>query len=85
MMADYYLLRKQKLERDDLYNLEGGRYHYRKGWNDAAMIAFGVGAVFAIATVWVPFLAVLSGYAWLLGAGLGGLVYYNLAKKGFEV
>lgn len=85
MMADYYLLRKQRLERDDLYNLEGGRYHYRKGWNDAAMIAFGVGAVFAIATVWVPFLAVLSGYAWLLGAGLGGLVYYNLAKKGFEV
>ncbi|MBY6153184.1 NCS1 family nucleobase:cation symporter-1 [Vannielia litorea] len=80
MMADYYLLRKQELVRDELYDLEGGRYRYGNGWNDAAMIAFAVGAVFSVATVWVPFLAVLSGYAWLIGAGLGGVVYMALAK-----
>ncbi|MFY0632457.1 MAG: NCS1 family nucleobase:cation symporter-1 [Vannielia sp.] len=80
MMADYYLLRKQELSREDLYDLEGGRYHYGNGWNDAALIAFAVGAAFSVATVWVPFLAVLSGYAWLIGAALGGAVYMALAK-----
>lgn len=85
MMADYYLLRKQKLERDDLYNLKGGRYHYGNGWNDAAMIAFACAAVFSVATVWVPLLAFLSGYAWLIGAALGGAIYYRLARSGLEI
>lgn len=85
MMADYYLLRKQRLERDDLYNFEGGRYHYGNGWNDAAMIAFGVAAVFSVATVWVPALSGLSGYAWLMGASLGGVIYYRLARSHVQV
>lgn len=81
MIADYYLLRKQELDVADLYNFEGGRYHYGNGWNDTALIAFACGAVFSIATVWVPALAVLSGYAWLIGAGLGGAIYYKLTLK----
>ena len=80
MMADYYLLRKQELERADLYDMTGGRYHYGNGWNDAAMIAFAGAGVFSVATVWVPFLGVLSGYAWVIGAVLGGVIYYHLAK-----
>ncbi|WP_158971636.1 NCS1 family nucleobase:cation symporter-1 [Chachezhania sediminis] len=85
MMADYYLLRRQKLDRDDLYDLKGGRYHYGNGWNDAAMIAFGVAAVFSIAAVWVPYVNQLSGYAWLIGAALGGAIYYRLAKGRIQV
>jgi NCS1 family nucleobase:cation symporter-1 len=80
MMADYYLLRKQELNRADLYDMTGGRYHYGNGWNDAAMIAFAGAGVFSVATVWVPFLGVLSGYAWVIGAVLGGVIYYHLAK-----
>ena len=80
MMADYYILRKQKLERDDLYDLTGGKYHYGNGWNTAALIAFAAAAVFAVASVWVPVLAGLSGYAWLIGAALGGAIYYYLAR-----
>jgi NCS1 family nucleobase:cation symporter-1 len=85
MIADYYILRKQELNRDDLYNPKGGRYHYGNGWNDAALIAFACAAVFSVATVWVPALAVLSGYAWLMGALLGGAIYYKLAKKTLAV
>ena len=73
---DYYLLRKQSLNRDALYNMDGGEYHYRNGWNDNALIAFAIAAVFSIATVWVPALAQLSGYAWVIGAVLGGVIYY---------
>ena len=81
MIADYFLQRRQELDRGDLYDLNGGRYHYGNGWNSAAMIAFACAAVFSVATVWVPFLADLSGYAWLLGAFLGGAIYMAISTR----
>ena len=80
MIVDYYLLRKEQLSEDDLYNMEGGIYHYDNGWNGAAVKAFGLAAVFSVATVWVPWLAFLSGYSWVIGAVLGGVIYNALAK-----
>lgn len=81
MVVDYYLIHKEKLDVGDLYTLDGGAYHFGNGWNNAAVIAFGVAAVFSVATVWVPVLAVLSGYAWLMGAALGGAIYYALRRR----
>lgn len=81
MVVDYYLIRRGNLDLADLYDLKGGAYHYGNGWNDAAVLAFGIAAVFSVATVWVPVLAALSGYAWLLGAGLGGAIYYALLRR----
>ena len=34
--------------------------------------AFGMAAIFSIATVWIPALAGLAGFGWLIGAVLGG-------------
>lgn len=81
MIADYYLLRKQSLDRDALYDLEGGQYRYGNGWNNAALIAFFIGSIFAVATVWVPVLQALTGYAWVLGAVIGGVAYMALTKR----
>lgn len=81
LIVDYYVLRKQELKRDDLYNMEGGTYHFRNGWNDNALVAFGIAAVFSVATVWVPVLGQLSGYAWIIGAVLGGAIYYLRCKS----
>ncbi|WP_138465275.1 NCS1 family nucleobase:cation symporter-1 [Poseidonocella sp. HB161398] len=81
MIVDYYLLRSEELDRDHLYETDGGKYHYGNGWNDAALIAFATAAVFSVATVWLPFLAFLSGYAWICGAVLGGVIYRHLAVK----
>ncbi|MEW2915946.1 NCS1 family nucleobase:cation symporter-1 [Ruegeria sp. ANG10] len=81
MIVDYFMIRKEELNRDDLYNMEGGEYHYGNGWNDSALIAFGIASVFSVATVWVPALGILSGYAWIIGAILGGVVYNAMAKK----
>ncbi|MDK3074781.1 NCS1 family nucleobase:cation symporter-1 [Sedimentitalea sp. JM2-8] len=80
MIVDYYLLRKKELKRDDLYDMDGGTYHFHNGWNDNALVAFGIAAVFSIATVWVPALVQLSGYAWIVGAILGGAIYYLRCK-----
>lgn len=81
MIVDYYLHRKGLLERDELYAERSGRYFYGNGWNDPALIAFGIAAVFSVATVWVPALQALSGYAWMMGAALGAGIYHKLAAN----
>jgi NCS1 family nucleobase:cation symporter-1 len=80
MIVDYYMLRKEALKRGDLYNERGGIYHYGNGWNEHALVAFCVAAVFSVATVWVPGLNELAGYAWIIGAVLGGGIYLVRAK-----
>ncbi|MCV6825796.1 MULTISPECIES: NCS1 family nucleobase:cation symporter-1 [Halocynthiibacter] len=85
MIVDYYWHRKEHLNVEDLYNLDGGTYHYQNGWNNAAVKAFGLAAIFSVATVWVPWLSFLSGYAWVIGAILGGLFYHGLAKNNVKV
>ncbi|MGD9863533.1 MAG: NCS1 family nucleobase:cation symporter-1 [Pseudodonghicola sp.] len=85
MIVDYYLHRNQNLNLDDLYNMENGIYHYDNGWNTTAVKAFAVAAVFSVATVWVPWFAFLSGYNWVIGAILGGVIYNALAKGRVKV
>lgn len=80
MIVDYYLHRKEQLRVDDLYDMEAGIYHYDSGWNSSAVQAFGAAAIFSVITVWVPWFAVLSGFNWVIGAVLGGVIYHVLAK-----
>ncbi len=44
MIADYWLIRRTRLDIEALYEAEG-RYSYRKGWNPAALIAFVAGVL----------------------------------------
>jgi NCS1 family nucleobase:cation symporter-1 len=76
LVADYYIVRKRLLKVADLFTMDpAGAYYYDRGWNVRALVAFGVAGVFSIATVWVPALADLSGFAWVIGAVLGGAGY----------
>ncbi|WP_110689867.1 NCS1 family nucleobase:cation symporter-1 [Salinicola endophyticus] len=82
IVADYYLVRHQRLDIQDMFSSDpDGAYHYVKGWNRRALVAFGLAALFSISSVWVPALDVLGGYAWLIGAALGGGIYYLLMRK----
>jgi len=82
MVVDYYLVRRQRLVLRDLYSRDPGAiYAYTAGWNHKALLAFGVAAAFSVCTVWVKSLAVLSGYAWLLGAFFGALIFYVLSRN----
>jgi NCS1 family nucleobase:cation symporter-1 len=79
MICDYYLVKKQKLDIQQLFSSEpGSKYYYLNGWNQRALMAFGAAAVFSISTEWVPALSFLSGYGWVIGAGLGAVFYYGL-------
>lgn len=82
IVADYYLVRKQKLNIADLYTTSSkGIYWFNNGWNTRAIVAFSIAAVFSMATVWVPALATLAGFAWIFGALLGGLFHWIAMKN----
>ncbi|MDL4862888.1 cytosine permease, partial [Halomonas elongata] len=79
IVVDYYLLKRQRLNIQDVFSCESdGAYHYVKGWNRRALVAFALAALFSVSSVWVPALEALGGYAWLIGAALGGLFHYLL-------
>ncbi|KEP68232.1 NCS1 family nucleobase:cation symporter-1 [Thioclava sp. BHET1] len=81
LVADYYLVHKSRLNLQALFTTPpSGEYYYQNGWNKRAMIAFAIGAVFSVATVYVPFLHALSGFAWIFGALLGGAAHVYLMR-----
>ena len=70
IIADYYLLRKRRVNVTDLYNYYG-QYRYSKGINWAGVIAMIIGGLISIKLVLMSFFA---------GFIVGGLIYYILAK-----
>lgn len=94
MIVDYYFIRKQQLELEDLYS-EHGIYRFSNGFNHTAIIAllFGIlpnvpgflTTIQLIATNAVPeWVSGLYHYAWFVGFGISGLVYWILMKKQTE-
>ncbi|TNE36158.1 MAG: NCS1 family nucleobase:cation symporter-1 [Alphaproteobacteria bacterium] len=82
MIVDYYMVKHGKLDIQQLFTADpSGQYYYDNGWNKRALFAFAITAIFSVCTVWVPDLQFLSGYAWVIGAALGGAIYYLIAKK----
>ena len=81
LVIDYYIIKRQQIDMDDLFSAKPtGAYYYYKGWNVRGLIAFAVGALFSLATVLVPSFTSLEGYGFLLGAALGGIVYWLLMR-----
>jgi len=70
MLTDYYILRKRKINMDDLYN-SNGQYKYWKNVNPAAIIACVVGVLVSI-----PF----WNFVFFVGLVVAGVVYYILMK-----
>jgi len=91
MIVDYYFIRKQQLELEDLYNTHG-IYRFSNGFNSNAIIALLLGILPNVpgffTTIKVVgddvFLAWVSGlyhYAWFVGFTISGLVYWILMKR----
>lgn len=70
LFADYYLLRKRRVNVPELYESDG-QFRYFKGVNFAGIIAWGIGGLAAV---------ILSNYSFLVGFLIGGISYYVLAK-----
>jgi nucleobase:cation symporter-1, NCS1 family len=82
MIADYYLIKRGALDVQQLFSSDKrGAYHYVKGWNRNGLIAMVVAAIFSVLAVWLPALDFLIGFDWLIGAALGGAIYFALMRR----
>ncbi|MCM3588005.1 NCS1 family transporter [Mesobacillus maritimus] len=70
LFADYYLLRKRRVNVHELYETSG-QYRYLNGFNMAGMIAWIIGGIIA---------NLLPAYSSIVGFVVGAVLYYVLAK-----
>ncbi len=76
IMADYWLLRRTRVNIPDLYTEDAqGEYHYRHGYNPKAVGAFIPSATIAVVVALVPAFSPVAGFSWFIGAILSAVVY----------
>jgi NCS1 family nucleobase:cation symporter-1 len=80
LIADYWLVRKGRLELEGLY-LTRGAYRYRGGWNPRAVVATLAGCALAWGGLVIPPLKPLYSYAWFVGFFVAGLLYWGLSAR----
>ena len=93
LIADYWIVRRQRLVLDDLYR-ERGAYTYRKGVNWRAVAAFVIAVLPVVPgfraggrdagrVAWQTpnFFDLLYAYAWFVTFGLSFLVYLVLMRR----
>ena len=84
IMADYYLVKKQKVLVKDLYTSnERGEYHYKSGVNRQYVGIFIVVGVICAVLAMIPQFAVMAPFAWPIGVLLSAVavVMLNRAKS----
>ena len=94
MITDYYIIKKQKINVDDLFSdSKSGKYYYNDGFNGKGMLAWVLSGYIAVGTVWPnilvfgldDFFANLGGgggYAWIIGAALGAVIHLAISNRG---
>ncbi|MFJ3447925.1 NCS1 family nucleobase:cation symporter-1 [Pseudomonas sichuanensis] len=82
IMADYWLLRKGRINVPELYSENpAGAYHYSKGINLRALAAFIPAALLAIVLALVPNFQSVAPFSWLIGAGIAAALYLLIAPR----
>lgn len=90
MVIDYYVIRKQKLLVEELYE-ENGSYWFSLGFNWNAIVALVIGIIpnipgFMMTTgavsssAFPSFLGTLYHYAWFVGFAVSGAAYFLLTS-----
>jgi NCS1 family nucleobase:cation symporter-1 len=82
LLVDYYLIKKQQIDVDALFN-DGptGRYWYTGGVNYTAVKALVLATLAGIAITFIPALQPMANFAWFTGCFLGGGLFYVFARR----
>ena len=76
VVADYYLIKKQKINHKELfYPKDNTEYIYSGGWNYKAIYSLIIGFIFSASTIWNPNLAPLESFGWILGSFISFVLY----------
>ena len=82
VMADYWLIRRGKVNVPELYTASPeGTYFYKNGVNPKAIIAMVPAAAVALLIAFVPALASAAPFAWFFAAGIAAVVYFFIADR----
>ena len=93
MIVDYYVIKKEKINVDALFDASpNGKYHYNGGFNHKGMLAWLISGYVAVGSVSPnilfagldDFFANLGGgggYAWMIGAALGAIIHLVISGK----
>lgn len=83
LIADFYVVRKQVINVDDLYTMDKkGEYWYKDGYNTKAIYALIPSAIVPTLCVLIPNLQGLAKYAWFIGMGMGYVTYILFSRQG---
>jgi NCS1 family nucleobase:cation symporter-1 len=91
MIVDYFFIRRQQLNAEELYRSEGA-YTYSRGFNRIAILSLLAGILpnlpgfllqikIVSANAFPVWISALYNYAWFVGFLVSGLVYFLLMKK----
>lgn len=82
IMADYWLVRRQRVNIPDLYSeSSGGAYYYQQGINRRAFAALAPAALIAVVLSLVPQFQPIAGFSWFFGAAIAAFLYLALAPR----
>ena len=82
LIANYYVVTKQKIINKDLFSSsETGSYYFSKGWHLKALYSLFIAFIFSASTIWNPELRFLQSASWLIGALVSFVTYYLLSEK----
>ena len=83
LIADYYLVQRQKVDVDALYSMDPkGAYWYQNGYNRKAIQALVPSAIIPILCVLIPSWQAAANFTWFIGMALGFVIYTLLNRKG---
>ncbi len=85
LIADYFFIRKKRIELAELYKVNGHYSYKNTGFNRAAIIALSVGVFLALIGYWVPTLNFLYTLSWFTGFIISFVLYYVLMKNNKSV
>jgi NCS1 family nucleobase:cation symporter-1 len=92
MMVDYYIIKKEELDVEALFDdSPNAKYYYKSRFNYKANLARVLSGYIAVGTIW-PNILILglddffsnlgaSGYAWIIGTSLGAVVHLGISKR----
>lgn len=80
IFLDYFVLRRQRVEVQGLFQEGAGRpYWYQSGVNPRAIAAFVPSAAISIVIALVPALGTAAPFSWFIGAALGAGIYGTIS------
>lgn len=82
IVTDYWLVRRGRVNVPELYTTDAsGAYHYSRGVNPKALVAFFPASLFAALFALLPALRHFAEISWLVGAVIGSATYFMISDR----